>query len=263
VRRLSAADAEQFIRGSTFVWHQRFELGPGVYTPGTSDVEWLLDRAGVSLDLTGKTVLDIGCANAGAAFEAERRGASRIVAFDMVPPEWFGVNVLTEFLDSRVEFIQGNLYDLARAVDGEQFDVVFVFGVLYHLRHPLLGLDNIYTVVKPEGEAVLETAVADHRLGDSAHLPVAWFFRLQELNEDPSNWFAPTVRALADWGASAGFAAEILDAWPNLAPQRAMVRLRRAGSVREFESISYERTIRGVPAATRDVSSVTGETAAP
>ena len=75
----SAREAAAFIASAGFVWHQRFDLAPGVATPGVSSVEFLLNRAGVPADLTGLSVLDVGTTNGGCAFEAERRGARRVV----------------------------------------------------------------------------------------------------------------------------------------------------------------------------------------
>ena len=33
-------------------------------------------------------------------------------------------------------------------LDNEQFDFVFCFGVLYHLKNPYLALENLYRVTK-------------------------------------------------------------------------------------------------------------------
>ncbi len=67
--------ARQFIETSSTIWHQHFELGPGVFTPGVSEVDYLYETAGVPQDLSGASVLDIGTTNGCGAFEAERRGA--------------------------------------------------------------------------------------------------------------------------------------------------------------------------------------------
>jgi len=83
---VSPEAAREFLGKADFVWHQRFELAPGVSTPGDRDIEFVLDAAEVPYDLTGKSVLDIGTANGGAAFEAQRRGASRVVALDIRQP---------------------------------------------------------------------------------------------------------------------------------------------------------------------------------
>ncbi len=246
----SPEQAHGFLRQSDFVWHQRFELAPGVWTPGSSDTARLLKMAKVPLDLSGMTVLDVGTANGGCAFEAERRGASRVVAVDIYPPDWFGFASLKAFLGSTVEYMQASTYDLAEALKGAAFDLVLFFGVLYHLRHPLLALDNVWTANTEGGSTFIETAVADHELPRSRRRPLVRFYRRGELKEDGSNWFAPTVVALLDWCGSAGFASDVLHAWPRKRPERCMVRATK-NSGREFEQLSYERPLRGVPLVER------------
>lgn len=236
------AAAAQFIERADFVWHQRFELAPGVWTPGVSPVAWLCDLARLPVDLSGHTVLDVGTTNAGTAFELERRGAARVVAVDIFDPDQFGVRALTEFLDSKVEFVQSTVYELAERFP-ERFDLVICWGVLYHLRHPLLALDNLRAVTS--NQASLETAVCDSELPRrQRERRLARFYRHDELAGDSSNWFAPTVTALEDWCGSAGFEVERLSAWPERGPQRAMVRLRPILGAAEYEQLSYERPLR-------------------
>jgi hypothetical protein len=71
---VDAQEAKAFIESSGFVWHQRFELAPGVWTPGVSSVPWLASAAGLPADLSGATVLDVGTTNAGTAFELRGEG---------------------------------------------------------------------------------------------------------------------------------------------------------------------------------------------
>jgi tRNA (mo5U34)-methyltransferase len=234
--------AAAFIERAEFVWHQRFELAPGVWTPGVSSVRWHSAVARLPADLSGATVLDVGTTNAGTAFELERRGAARVVAVDIFDPDWFGVTALTEFLDSRVEYVRASVYELGGRFP-EPFDLVIFWGVLYHLRHPLLALDNLRAVTGRE--ASLETAVCDRELPRRQRgRSLARFYRRDELSSDPSNWFAPTVVALEDWCISAGFEVERLGAWPERKPTRAMLRARPVEGPAEYERISYERPLR-------------------
>lgn len=233
-----AAAARRFVQDADFIWHQRFELAPGVHTPGGSDVQELLAAAEVPQDLSGLTALDIGTSNGGAAFELERRGAARVVAVDIYPPHWFGFDRTREFLGSSVEYHETSVYALDL---GEQFDVVLFWGVLYHLRHPLLALDKVRGVTR--GVASLETAVADHELGERAGEPIARFYRGGELAGDPSNWFAPTVTALEDWCRSSGLEPTILRRWPEHAPKRCMARLTPTEGDPEYVAHSYEREL--------------------
>jgi tRNA (mo5U34)-methyltransferase len=234
--------AAEFIERAEFVWHQRYELVPGVWTPGVSDIPWLTRAAGLPEDLSGRTVLDVGTTNAGTAFALERRGAERVVAVDIFDPEWFGVRALTEFLGSKVEYVQASVYELADRFP-EPFDVVIFWGVLYHLRHPLLALDNLRAVTR--GEASLETAVCDGELPRRQRgRSLARFYRRGELSDDPSNWFAPTTVALEDWCGSSGFEVERLGAWPPDRAARAMLRLQPTEGPAEYEQLSYERPLR-------------------
>lgn len=232
--------ARAFLESSRFIWHQKFDLAPGVTTPGISSVAFLLDEAGVAADLTGCSVLDVGTSNGGCAFEAERRGASRVVAVDIYAPDWFGFEALREFCDSKVEFLQATVYELPERLD-EEFDLVLFFGVLYHLRHPLLALDRLRQVTR--GDVVVETAVCDHehpvvRDGDYVR-----FYRGKELAGDGSNWFAPSVRALSNWVESCGYRVTRASGWPVDRPERGMVRACRLPDPPEYRTLSYERPI--------------------
>lgn len=236
----SAEEAAAFLESSDFVWHQRFELVPGVHTPGVNDIEWLLWRIDLPGDLTGMTVLDIGTTNGGTAFALERRGAS-VVAVDMVPPDLYGFERIRSFLGSSVRFVQASVYELPEILE-TTFDVVVFWGVLYHLRHPLLALDRVRRLCR--GRLFVETAVADHEGGELRSLPAARFYRFGELGSDPTNWFAPTVAGLQDWVASAGFDVTAVDAWPEGSPTRSMVSATVVAGIPEYQRISYERPIR-------------------
>jgi tRNA (mo5U34)-methyltransferase len=240
-------DAAKFIARSSFVWHQRFELVPGVETPGAHDLETLFRLASLTGDLTGKTALDIGTSNGGAAFLLERLGADRVVAVDIYPPEWFGFHELREFLGSRVEYVQGTTYDLSRALGHETFDVVLFWGVLYHLRHPLLALDEVRAVVSGDGQVSIETAVCDGELPFVADLSAARFHRRDELAGDPSNWFVPTIACLQDWCASSGLLPTAMHTFGEGAGMRCILAARRGDDPPEYARISYEVPLRAEP----------------
>lgn len=237
---LFARDPEGLASRTDFLWHQRFELAPGVFAPGANDVDWLLHTAKVPADLTGASVLDIGTTNGGTAFSLERRGASRIVATDIVDPMHFGFEAIREALGSKVEFRQVSVYELGHALQ-EQFDYVVFWGVLYHLRHPLLALDNVRAVARLA--AYVETAVCDAEIAAAHDSAIATFYRRDELGGDSSNWFAPSVRALIDWCGSCGLDPTTVSSWPENAPTRAMVTASVASGPPEYQTLSYERPL--------------------
>ncbi|PHK93482.1 TIGR04290 family methyltransferase [Pseudoroseomonas rhizosphaerae] len=90
-------------------------------------------------DLTGKSVLDIGC-NAGFfSIEMKRRGAARVLGVDSDPRYLEQARFAAGVLGLDIEYRQLSVYDVGAL--GERFDLVLFMGVLYHLRHPLLALD--------------------------------------------------------------------------------------------------------------------------
>lgn len=105
-------------------------------------VKWRAFAHAVPEDLTGRTVLDIGC-NAGFySIEMKRRGAERVLGIDSDERYLAQARLAAEVIGLRVEFQQMSVYEVGTL--RQKFDVVLFMGVLYHLRHPLLALDLIH-----------------------------------------------------------------------------------------------------------------------
>src|SRR5208282_1875837 len=216
-------------------WHQVWEIFQGVFTPGRNSVEAMLRHSGVPTDLSGQRVLDIGAFNCCASFECERRGADEVVALDLQPPEQLGFPVLKNVLHSnRVRFVQGSVYNLDPKQLGT-FDVILFFGVLYHLRYPLLAIDQLRKVARKT--VYVESFVIDERflVGGvdfqslaSIHevltqVPLWQFYKGAELSGDHSNWFGPNIRAVLDAFDSAGLPARVMSTWGDRAAFQAFV----------------------------------------
>lgn len=102
-------------------------------------VKWRRFAGALPSDLSGLTVLDVGC-NAGFhAVEMKRRGAARVVGIDEDERYLAQARLAAEVLGVDLELVRLSVYDVAKL--GERFDLVLFMGVLYHLRHPLLALD--------------------------------------------------------------------------------------------------------------------------
>ena len=218
-------------------WHQRWEVFPGVFTPGVNCVQQLLDRAGIPSSLAGRRVLDVGTYNGCVAFECERRGAAEVTAMDIMNPDRTGFHKLHHALDSKVRYVRGSVYELDPEVHGT-FDLVLFFGVLYHLRYPHLALDRLRTIC--ERELLVETHVLEGgwaapswagrvwgRLIARAlrKTPVWRQYRPYELHpEDASNLMGPNVAALLASLADCGFDATPVTVGRGRATVRAMVK---------------------------------------
>jgi tRNA (mo5U34)-methyltransferase len=177
--------------------------------------KWDQIAGSLPADLTGWSVLDVGC-NAGFySFALAARGAD---VTGLEPDEhylrqarWaaarFGV-------EERVTFRSGNVYDLART--DEQYDLVLFMGVLYHLRHPLLGLDAVaritrrllvlQTLTMPGGRPLatpLDLPLDERdRLLDTGWPHIA--FVEHALAGDRTNWWAPDSGCVEAMARSAG-----------------------------------------------------------
>jgi len=214
-------------------WLHSIELEPGFVTPGIVPLAHLNQMANdlaLPQDMSNLTVLDVGARDGFFSFEAEKRGA-RVIAVDIQPIDDIGLGIAKEILKSKVEFIQSNIYDLTlEKIGGEPVDVIFFLGLMYHLRHPLLAIDNLWSLLKPNGVIYLETAYLDEYLVTSDNVftslesihplltqtALLQYYRNDELNPgDFSNWFSPNQKALDDILFSAGFEPHLLSKWGN------------------------------------------------
>ena len=194
-------------------WLQRWQIEPGLVTPGTADADLLVERLGLPADLSGLTVLDIGAFDGAISFVCERRGAARVVAQDLQIRST--LRLLHDYLGSSVEFHEGSVYQLDPARIG-QFDVVIFSGVLYHMRYPLLAIDRMRGVAKDR--VFVETHCANVSMPPSAPPEYRYpmmFYERDEVNGDYSNWHGPAPGTVMAMFRSAGFTIEQYSAWSD------------------------------------------------
>src|ERR1700722_464511 len=178
-------------------WH-RFEIPDGRPVEGVNDIDGLRRRIGlfpIPEDLSGKRVLDIGAWDGWFTFEMERRGAE-VMAVDCVESANF--QYLRRELKSKVDYRILDMYDLTPEKLG-RFDIVLFLGVLYHLKHPLLGLEKVCALTK--GMAAVQTFVSP-----DTGSPAMEFFEMTELGGQFDNWVAPNVACVLAMCRTAGFA---------------------------------------------------------
>ncbi|HEY4096725.1 MAG TPA: methyltransferase domain-containing protein [Baekduia sp.] len=199
-------------------WHHAIPITPEITTPGVQHSAAMIETVQIPEDCTGMRVLDIGARDGLFSFEAERRGATEIVALDNVPPEKTGFAVAKELLGSKAEYVTDNVYNLSAERFGT-FDLVFFFGVLYHLRHPLLGLDRIWDVCNDGALMYVETHMMDEGVvqwdgtfkklddyhPDLKDLPLVQFFPGTMLANDFTSKWGPSQVGLRGMLEAAGF----------------------------------------------------------
>ena len=155
---------KRLVDQESYFFHS-IELPNGIVTPGWSNPKLeKLPFFGLPDDMSGMRVLDIGCAEGFFSFEAERRGAREVVAIDSFPDGVRRFNICRDALDSRVQVHLASVYDISARTYGT-FDLVMFFGVLYHLRNPVLALEKIFSVCS--GKTLLQTAnIEDPTFGE-------------------------------------------------------------------------------------------------
>ncbi|HEX3431289.1 MAG TPA: TIGR04290 family methyltransferase [Rhizomicrobium sp.] len=179
-------------------------------------VKWKRFATAIPADLTGKSILDIGC-NAGFyALEMKRRGAARVLGIDEDPDYLRQARFAAEVSDADIEFRDLSVYDVGAI--GETFDVVLFLGVLYHLRHPLLALDLIRDHVardmlvfqsmqrgSPEaGDVAEDYDFWEQSLFDEPQFPKLHFIENRYAG-DPTNWWVPNRACAEAMLRAAGF----------------------------------------------------------
>lgn len=77
--------------------------------------------------------------------------------------------------------------------------MVLLIGVLYHLRHPLLGLERVRALTR-------ELLIVETHLDlPGVRRPAAAFYPGRELVGDPYNWWGPNPKAVEGMLRAAGF----------------------------------------------------------
>ena len=182
-------------------WYHSLELPDGRVIQGLQPLDQLKTRLAqfpIPKDLTGKRVLDIGAWDGWFSFEMERRGAE-VVALDSAKQERF--LVARELMNSKAEYRIGDICRLSPRELG-YFDIVLFFGVLYHVKNPVLALENVCAL--STDLALVESYVTDDGSNADA-VPLMEFYETTELRGQFDNWVGPNTSCLLAFCRTAGF----------------------------------------------------------
>jgi tRNA (mo5U34)-methyltransferase len=205
-------------------WFHNMELGgiktaPGHFLGDYPAIKWRRFESALPADLSGKSVLDIGC-NAGFySIEMKRRGANRVLAIDYDEAYLAQARFAAKVLDVDIEFRKLSVYDIGAL--GERFNVVLFLGVLYHLRHPLLALDLIHEHVTDDlfvcqsmqrGSPEAAEVSTDYPFSETEIFETPGYPRMAFVEHsyagDFTNWWVPNAACTAAMLRSAGFGIE-------------------------------------------------------
>ncbi len=221
--KLSDAQVQQRI-GELGPWFHNMRLrgiqtAPEHFLGNYPEVKFDRFRDALPGDLTGKSVLDIGCNGGFYSLEMKRRGAARVLGIDTDMGYLEQARFAAEVTGADVEFRQMPVWDIAQL--GEKFDLVIFMGVLYHLRHPLLALDLIHEHAAKDlllfqsmqrGSGEIADVAEDYEFTapapfDEPGYPKMHFIE-HRYSHDETNWWVPNRACTEAMLRSAGFAIE-------------------------------------------------------
>jgi tRNA (mo5U34)-methyltransferase len=179
-------------------WYHRFEIFPGVVTPGVTDPTGTLAQLDLPARMDGWSVLEIGPADGFFTRALAERGAE-VTAVDYFPKTYHGFAVMERLAGREFNYIHANLYDLPSLGLAPSYDLVLALGVLYHLPDPLRALWLLRQVTGRR--LVLETLLSDI----APDQPVAALLPGRSCNNDPTNFWAPNALCMKLMLREAGF----------------------------------------------------------
>jgi len=206
-------------------WFHNLDLGgvqtaPDHFLGDYPQIKWRQFSSAIPEDLSGKSVLDVGCNGGFYSIQMKRRGADRVVAIDTDEQYLEQARFAAKVSNAEIEFRNLSVYRVGDL--REQFDLVLFMGVLYHLRHPLLALELLHENVvadvlvtqsllrgaKESMEVARDFPFWEEEVFERDEFPRMYFVENRFAN-DPTNWWIPNRSCFEAMLRSAGF--EILD----------------------------------------------------
>lgn len=214
-------------------WYHKVPLKNGAITPGVSAVnkltgEYLFDK----IEFKDRTVIDTRCWDGWFSFEAERRGALKVIALDEPDLRWGGMEgfefLKTHFDSQRVEFVRGSLFDPPPG----RFDVVLCYGVLEHVNDPLTAATNCFQM--SDEVVVIETLIFE------AKEPFLDLIPPGQLGGDESVFYRMSAGFLAEVARMNGFEvqAKRLD-FDNSKTSRGAMLFRRVSDATKLHPLKF------------------------
>lgn len=216
------------------------------------DCEWRSDWKWQRLlphisDLTGKTVLDVGCGSGYHLWRMQGAGAKLAIGIDPTALFFCQFQAVHKLLGAPAAIHLLPLPLEALPASGA-FDSVFSMGVLYHRLSPLEHLQQLKAQLIAGGQLILETLVID---GDEQQLlmPSDRYAQMRNV------YFIPSSAMLMQWLAKIGFInIKLVDeTTTSLDEQRATDWMTNQSLSDFLDPLDRQKTIEGYPAPKRAI----------
>jgi tRNA (mo5U34)-methyltransferase len=235
-------------------WFHCIDLGEGIRTKTRSAIgepvehpepTWRKVRGALPDNLSGKSVLDVGC-NAGFySIEMKRCGAARVLGVDSQRDLIRQAQFVRRVLGVDVEYERLSVYDLDPIQMG-QFDVTLALGLIYHCKHPVLALERLFAITREW--LVIETAVYppekapesfEYDEGGSRPTlhPLAYIENTTDAKEAIYNWFVPSVNALTALLKNVGF--DSVEIFPGVQADRVIAACHKREPYPDSRAVNY------------------------
>jgi len=183
--------------------------------------KWKVIESLLPQDISGKSVLDLGC-NAGYfSIKMKELGASTVVGIDSNPRIITQAKFVADVLKKDIKYEINNIYDFLFS-NQKKYDYVLFVGLMYHLRYPLLVLDRLFELTREK--LIFQTALSITSFpAESSNLEIPDNFGIEEknlfqhpefpkmhfieknFNDDFSNWWICNFEGAQSLIRSAGF----------------------------------------------------------
>lgn len=185
-------------------WYHRFEIFPGITTPGVYDPSGTLSMLKLPDRMDGRSVLEIGPADGYFTKAMHDRGAS-ITTLDYAS-SLSGFSITQKLSGLDVNKVDSNIFDVDKH-GFEPFDHVIMLGILYHLP----DLVRPFWLLRPliKGELIIETVVS-RKFDDLAY---AEYTQGATPNGDMTNFWAPSPKCVEGILLDCGYL--ITETWLN------------------------------------------------
>jgi len=201
-------------------WYHRIYLGKGVYTldrPAYHEGVWNRLNEILPEDFGGASVLDVGC-NAGYfCLQAKLRGAGRVTGLESYP-DWFRqARLCKEIWNLDADYLPLDAHQLSEIK--ESYQIVVFTGILYHLKNPLMVLEEVGRICQdaviveseiipthPVGKVYVRLGPPGTEKFTECSTGFMKFIEKDELGNDGSNWWVPDTECVCAMLRTAGFA---------------------------------------------------------
>lgn len=161
-----------------------------------SDWKWQRIQPHIQ-SLKDRFVLDIGCGNGYHCWRMHAEGAKNVIGIDPNLLFFFQFHIMKKYAGPKpVFFLPLGVEQLPD--DSAAFDTVFSMGVFYHRKSPIDHLIKLKSLLRKNGELILETLIVDGG-PNTVLVPQGRYAKMRNV------WFLPSVDELTSWLKKVGF----------------------------------------------------------